>query len=404
MSVAFHKKMKQKGSIALVLVLISIALITAIMLEIMSRSQVSATIVVNRRDSAKAYELARAAFQWSLFRLQLDSSLDQIPVIPNTNYGGKKDDLSEVQWAIPLTYPLPFATLAKSIEGEEGKTVKIQAPKEGIDIGGSFISVIADESSKINLNDVGSGGPPGNVRWSGAAEILENLLISFRLKRFFKGKDHRELLWAIDDWTDSDSQVNHTGGGIEDAEYRVEDTPNSYHVKNGPFYTLQEIHMLKPMADEMFEELRPFVTVYPFDARIPRVSTTPVVPLGKVNINTAPMELIAALFSREAISNLRERLDCAQKFVRTRQGIVFRSIKGTEPSFKSFLQKACGAPATPEEGPAILTPSVEGILEVRSDLFLVEATGSSGVIEKTIQAVVWRKDPTKVKTLFWKVT
>ncbi|MFH1261931.1 MAG: hypothetical protein V1495_00575 [Pseudomonadota bacterium] len=384
-------KNNAKGSIALVLVLITVTLITALVVEITYRSQVSASVVVNRRESAKAYELARAAINWSVFRLQLDSALDQIPVIPGTNYGGKKDDLLEVQWAIPIPYP--FAP---------GKTTKADAASPS-DLGGSFVSVLSDESARINLNDVGSGGPQGNVKWSGTAEILENLLLSPRFKAYFKGRDHREVLWGIDDWTDADSIVNHIGGGIEDAEYQIEGM--KYHVKNAPFYTLTELHYLKPMTDDLYRELAPFVTVYPFDARLPRYNISPVNPLGKINVNTASLELIASLFNRDTMPDWRERLDCAQKFVKARESMAFRSVRGEEPSFLTFLGRACRVETGQSGETPILTPSVERVLSptCASDTFSVEANGLVGVTDKAIRAVLYRKDSSKIKILYWKV-
>jgi type II secretory pathway component PulK len=386
----------KSGSVALILVIVTIALITALVIEITFRSQVTASVVVNRRDNAKGYELARAAMNWSAFRLALDSTLDKIPVIPGTNYGGKKDDLTEVQWAFPITYPFPIGAPDPAAPADVGL-------KPASDIGGSFVSVLSDESSKINLNDVGSGGPQGNAKWSGAAIVLENLLLSPRFKRHFKGRDHREILWAVDDWVDADSEVNHTGGGIEDVDYRIEGT--RYHVKNAPLFTVSELHRLKPMNDDLFRELAPFVTVYPFDARLPRFNLQPVNPLGRINVNTAPMELIAALFSRSVMPDWRERLDCAQKVVKGRSAVVFRSARkgGAEPNFVGFLEKACRVRDEGDETRALIGQDVAQILEVSSEVFSTEATGITGNTEKTIRAVIHRKDPAKPQILYWKV-
>ncbi len=394
-----------RGSIAILLVVITLTLISAIVVEINYKSQVSATVVVNRRDGEKAYELARAAVRWSVFRLQLDNLLDKIPVIPNTNYGGIKDDLSEVQWAVPLPYPLTGAALSdneKSSEDQNGDSSEEEkkAVATAAELGGSFVSAITDESSKINLNDVGSGGPAGNVRWSGAAEVLENLLLSYRFQRFFKGKDHRELLWAIDDWTDGDSEVNHLGGGVENAQYRGDDA--DIQIKNAPFYTVAEIRMLKPMTEDLYRELLPFVTVYPFDARLPRMNTAPASPVGRINVNTAPMEILAAIVSRQVLSEPRDRLECAQKLVKFRKNVVFRSVEGTEPSFLGALGQICGLQAS-QGGGLPYSPTVRQILDVHSNTFSVEATGTANQSDKTIRAVVSRQDPAKPRILYWKV-
>lgn len=382
---------KSSGSVALILVVITIALITALVIEITFRSQVTASVVVNRRDSAKAYELARAAFHWSVFRLQLDSTLDRIPVIPGTNYGGKKDDLTEVQWAFPISYPFPISAAPE------------MQPPTDTNIGGSFISVLTDESAKINLNNVGSANLPGNIKWSGAAAVLENLLLSPRFRRYFKAGDHRELLWAVDDWVDADSQVNHSGGGIEDVEYQVEGT--KYHVKNAPFYTLSELHLLKPMTDDLYRELAPFVTIYPFNSRLPRFNTQLPLKPSHININTAPLELIAAMFSNKVMNDWRERLACAQKVVEARNTMVFRSAKsgGTEPNLVGFVTRACRVGSEDPEDDPVISPEVAQILDVSSDLFYTEATGVAGEMTKTIRAVISRQDPNQPQILYWKV-
>ncbi len=383
------KKKLQQGSIAMVMVLVTLALVTSVVLEVMSFSQVSATVVSNHRDAEKAYQLARAAVRWSFFRLQLDSSLDRIPAIPGTNYGGKKDDLSEFQWAVSIPYPFNFG-----VPTEEEAVSETFAP-EGIDIGGTFTSTLYDESAKININDVLSAGIAGRKQWSAATEIFENLLVSLRFQPYFKNKDHRELLWAIDDWTDSDSQVNHLGGGIEDIEYQDENNSN-IGVKNGPFYSVEELRLLKPMKEELFQELKPFITVYPFNAQLPRMSTMLPTPLGKINVNTAPLELIAALFSRAVMPEEQSRLQCAQTVAQYRQNIAFRS----KNEFIRVVQESCNVGGSQASA---FSSGVKGILSVRSDLFSIEAIGMAGKMEKTIHAVVSRQRANKPQIFFWKV-
>ena len=163
------KPLFQKG-IAILLVLGALMIISVIAIELTQRSQMAKQSVIGRRDAAKALELAKAAFRWSTFRLQLDTQLDQIPVIPNTNFGGKKDDFSEMQWNFPLTYPFPTNLAPDDLDDLKNEQV---ASAESLE--GSFVSSIADASAKINLNDVGIGGPPGQKVISGAAKVLQYL-------------------------------------------------------------------------------------------------------------------------------------------------------------------------------------------------------------------------------------
>jgi type II secretory pathway component PulK len=395
--VKIHPSRIKNRGIALIFVLGTVAVISVIAIEMAQRVQMSKMMVVQHRDSVKALELAKAAYRWSLFRLQMDTILDQVPAIPGTNYGGKKDDFSEIQWTFPLSYPFPIA--ATPVDGSKPASdeTKIATPTAE---DGTFSTSITDESSKINLNDVGSSTIQSGTKWSGAASVLVNLLASPRFNLYFSTNSNKNILdlpRAIDDWTDFDTQVNYIRGGDEATEYKIEN--GNYKIKNGPLYTLDELRMLAPMNNKLFEELKPFATVYPFNAKLPRISSQPITPLGKININTAPVELIAALFSQSAITSNRARLECAQTFAKMRLVSAFRSVKkgGTEPNFSTFLEKSCGA--TTKD---FIDPEVLGILDVRSDVFRIEASGFSGDIEKKIVAVVLRSGE-KPKILYWKV-
>lgn len=390
----------RKKGIALIFVLGTVTIISVIAIEMLQKTQMAKMMVVQRRDSLKALELAKAGFRWSMFRLQLDQTLDQVPAIPGTNYGGVKDDLSEVQWTFPLTYPFPAINAAGNIEEKKSDVPSPDAED------GTFASTITDESSKINLNDVGSSTIQTGTKWSGAASVLVNLLASPRFAVYFNSAKTKlnilDIPHVIDDWTDFDNQVNYLRGGDEESEYKIEH--DTYPIKNGFFYTLSEVKLLPSMTDELFQELKPFVTVYPFNAKLPRMSSQPVTELGKININTAPVELIAALFSQTAMPSNRARLECAQNFAKMRANVAFRSVKqgGTEPNFWSFLVKACGAPAQAQATNNFIDSQVLDILSVSSNVFRIEASGFSGDIEKKIEAVVLRSPP-KPKILYWKV-
>ena len=402
-------KFNNRG-VALIFVLGTIAVISVIAIEMAQKVQMTKMMVVQRRDSTKAYELAKAGFRWSVFRLQLDQVLDQVPVIPGTNYGGKKDDMSEVQWTFPLQYPFPITNAAGKLDTEASAL-------QGANGDGTFASSITDESSKINLNDVGSSTIQSVPKWSGAASVLVNLLSSPRFAKFYNNDSDAKILdipHAIDDWTDFDNQVNYVHGGDENSEYKTDNA--KYKIKNGPLYTIDEFKLLAPVTNPLFQELKPFITVYPFNAKLPRVATQPITPLGKININTAPVEVIAALFSQTGMSSNRARLECAQSFAKMRATVAFRSVKqgGTEPNFWTFLQKACGVSgstgttgtttgtASTATSNNFIDSSVLDILDVSSTVFRIEASGYVGDIEKRIEAVVLRSS-SKPIVLYWKV-
>jgi type II secretory pathway component PulK len=396
-------KLRQNNrGVALLFVMGALMIIAIIAIELTQQSQMAKQTVIGKRDEAKAIELAKAAYRWSVFRLTLDTQLDAIPVIPGTNYGGKKDDLTEMQWTFPLTYPFPVP--AGEPDEEMDDSAETLATQESL--GGSFVTSLSDESARINLNDVGIGGPPGQKVVSGAAKVLSYLLSSPRFQKYFRYDQNgvNRVIHAIDDWTDSDTQINHLGGGDENQEYSTGDDP--YQVKNMPFFALSELRRIEAIDLELLEELLPFVTVYPYDAKLPRVSTQPITPKGKINVNTAPVELLAALFSPQMMTSNRARLECAVAIANARALMAFRSVKpgGTEPSFLGFVQNNCEVVQTQDENGAasIVEKEILAILDVRSDVFRVHALGISGNIQKTISAVVVRSQA-NVQPVYWKV-
>jgi general secretion pathway protein K len=134
--------------------------------------------------------------------------------------------------------------------------------------GGSFsfvtpgISAVVDEERKVNLNRA-------------------NPQIVSRLLQQVSGleKDQAEdLVYCLIDWMDSDSFFGHPEYGAEASYY--EGLPEPYTAKNSAYESMDELMLVKGMTPEVFERLRPYVTVYGS---------------GQVNVNTASREVLAAL-------------------------------------------------------------------------------------------------------------
>ncbi|MFH0796388.1 MAG: hypothetical protein V2A65_04940 [Candidatus Omnitrophota bacterium] len=102
------------------------------------------------------------------------------------------------------------------------------------------------------------------------------------------------LSYCIIDWRDENSSYEHPQYGAEDSDYRYSSTP--YEAKDGPYEIPEELLLVKGMSREIFEQIREYVTVYTE---------------GKININTAPLEVLRAL-------GLDERL--AAKILTFRKG------------------------------------------------------------------------------------
>lgn len=121
---------------------------------------------------------------------------------------------------------------------------------------------LQDEESKINLNTAGVGVL---TRLLGAAAGLPR-------------DEAEEMAYCIVDWRDKDSFFQHPQYGAEDSDYRR--LKNPYESKDGDFEVAEELLLVYKMDQETFDKIKHCVTVYGE---------------GKVNINTAPREVLSAL-------------------------------------------------------------------------------------------------------------
>ena len=125
---------------------------------------------------------------------------------------------------------------------------------------------LEDEERKINVNKADS-------------DVLKRLLQNVAgLAR----KEAEELAFSIVDWRDNDSVFQHPQYGAEDSDYRGQ--RYSHEAKDGDYEVIEELLLVNKMDQEVFDKIKHFVTIYGE---------------GKININTAPKEVLLALGVRE---------------------------------------------------------------------------------------------------------
>ncbi len=131
---------------------------------------------------------------------------------------------------------------------------------------GTLLVTIEDESGKINLNsgwgDNGSPLPPYS---------------DFATRLFKNNGIPLDLLDTLADWRDTNDEPH--PAGAETTYYRTLKPP--YSAKNNRLETVEELRLVKGFDAATVGKLRPFATVY--------------ADCTKINVNTAPQEVIAAL-------------------------------------------------------------------------------------------------------------
>jgi len=126
-----------------------------------------------------------------------------------------------------------------------------------------------DEESKINLN-------------TADAAVLTRLLES---TANLGAREAEELAYRIIDWRDKDSFFQHPQYGAEDSDYKGR--KYSYESKDSDFEVIDELLLIDKMDQEIYDNIRNYVTVYGE---------------GKVNINTASEPVLLALGVRNYVA------------------------------------------------------------------------------------------------------
>jgi general secretion pathway protein K len=231
-----------------------------------------------------------------------------------------------------------------------------------IELGEGTISIIVeDEERKININRLvlPNGNAPDDQQLAVFRRLLEILEIDPLLAD------------AIVDWIDNDDTPR--VGSAESNYYLSLLFP--YQSKNDFLDTVDELRLVRGVTPEVFEKLRPFITVYSS---------------GKVNLNTAPMQVLMALSAGRDAADAGEITETsANEIIAYRKDKPFQKIeeiRNVSPFLSDLYQKT----------------RFRDLLEVRGTAFHVRSVGEVAGTIRTIDAVGVRTGKT-IQWRYWRV-
>jgi len=213
---------------------------------------------------------------------------------------------------------------------------------------GMIAFAVSDAQGRFNLNNLVRAGAPSPPDIA----MFRNLLTS-------QGLD-RGLSDALLDWLDQNTTVDYPGGA-EDIEYLS--LPQPYRSANQPLQSVDELRLVKGFTAKAVEKLRPYVTTLP-------------VPTA-VNVNTAPDQVLAAMFTNPpAPAVLQPLLD-------SRVNLPFDSTA-------KFLEKL----------PPGTSPPPASLYDVKTGYFLVTIDIRYGRLQRRTEALIERASG-KPATVLW---
>jgi len=305
---------KNERGVVLLVALLVVALCVALVVEINYDSRIKLNYASNYKEELSAYYIARSGVQAARALLETDAR-------------ESRHDSTKETWAQTASFPLPVG--------------------EGV-----LTLIIEDENRKININNL--------VRKSGATfqgrrDVFINMLDILEIDE--------SVADCIIDWIDpnDDSLTN----GAENSFY-LGLTP-SYDCKNAYLDSIEELRHIRNIPGEVFEKLRPYITIYTGND-------------SHINLNTAPTDVLMALSV-----DLTEEM--AGEIVTYREDNSFTN--------KAYLRNV------PLMDPNVATEIIP-FLDVSSTAFTITAIGSVDETQKVITAVIER--PSSRSTIvYWHV-
>ncbi|MDX9731428.1 MAG: type II secretion system protein GspK, partial [Bdellovibrionales bacterium] len=349
----------------MMMALFTTTLLMVIATEIMYETSVEYVVSSQSVNQVRAYWGARAGVELSLLRIHMYRQALSMGAskLPDPSI------LDEI-WRQPFLWPPPIpADLSTVSKDEINKAVKA-SDLTAIKV--SYFATIEAEGAKIDLNDLGS---PSKVM---AEAAYNQILQVFNQKvendeefaKRHRGDNFQELINNIADWIDSDSESRNGG---DERQLYTEQPGSNFLPPNQPFRTLQELHLVAGMTDELYDVLAPAVTLYGSKG---------------INVNQAKKEVFLAFgpsFTPERVDQIiTDRSDPKRGPFKDEDDFV-QYLNSIGISGNPFENASASGDAT--KVPLVFEPEVN---------FRIQSTGKSGQAQSDITAIVY--DTEKVQT------
>jgi len=347
-----------EAGVALVLALVFVVLLTVLVVDFSYEMRVEATLISSADSDLRAYLAAKSAVSAGIGLLAADllegeaaAQSDEVDVY---------DSLDEL-WA----------------EGIPLETLNVDELGSGI--ADSMQATIVDEFGKINLNALVFLNEE-----SGEEQVFEELAEALRYLFEQRGAVE-DPVDALIDWLDRDDDPG--GNGAENDYYASLGTP--YSCKNGPMESLEELLLIPGIdIDEYLGD--PENDLLPLSDLL----TVHGHPEGRVNVNTAPVQVLEAIFSTDGRSDDAEAKALGVLERRENVGPYMARAELEEDDLipePPQPEDEAGEEASPDEEEGEEEESAPVMmLDWSSGVFRIYGHGESGGALVRITAFVWR--------------
>ena len=402
-----HAPLSNDRGAALLMALTTVALLTALTVDLAYQRRVSLQIAVNARDELRAAALARSAVNLSRLVLHFQRELDRAA-------GGVGQALAQVgggkapalQVAIRLWEIVPIDSSAAGLFAAGGAAEAppaAQAPApaaEGLfagaaprafgDYQGSFRARIEDEDRKVNVPQFANTAPLSGPQLLRFLQLVKDPAYDV----LFDREDRNGTRWtrpevaaALRDWVDENETTSTVGAnpaapfeeGFGDENFPYDRGEDRYRAKNARFDSLDELFLVGGIGDPFMAAFGDKITVYPsVNAKTNVNGDDPAETMMNILAMSDPPGVPQPALLDPAFP---KRLEAALRLARP---LPFLAV--TVSQFAQILS-GLGVRVQPLYLQAQDTDA-RNSFGSRSSTFTVRATGRAGGVEKVVTAVV----------------
>lgn len=260
----FAKPLKSERGTALLMAIFSTLFLLFIAAQVSNTSISEYLVSAQELKRVQAFYAADACMELSLLRIKLYQQAEAAigSTLPDPS-------MLEFIWQFPFAWPLPLPPGLNSVEkGEAQGLLKTSLMKN------SWIGQISSEGGKIDVNDLGS--PSEFIRKATSAQLMNIFELELKNNPKFsdryRGFQFQKLINNMADWVDENSES--LNGGPEKAFYSGIDSQMV--PPNQSFKTLNELHLVADMKDDLFDLLKNRITIYGIKGINPNYATAEV--------------------------------------------------------------------------------------------------------------------------------
>lgn len=280
----YSEKKKHSRGVALLMVLATLSVLSAVVVEFAYHSNVTYNLALNDLDRTQAYYLAQSGLSFSKLVLKFDKEVQKIAKDAHGKTG--KDVMVPALYEmIPIDTALFRAasglSAAQEEEGppqedlsEEGGgeaagglgLIDLSGAEEFLDFPGDFSVEISSEDSKLNLNAFYNMSPK-QKSYDRLKSTLYHLLATPEFEGLFEDRYRgaKDLAQNIVDYIDKDDVYNEADG---QERGREGGSAGDTSMKNGKFISVEELTLVPGMTDAVFQKLKNYVTAYGADEKV----------------------------------------------------------------------------------------------------------------------------------------